>query len=259
MGLGHTVTRAINGPRLALSWLTVLPVRGPHEVDREDARRAIASTPLVGLLLGGVSALLLWVLGIASVHAMLAGLLAVSALALLTRGMHLDGLADTADGLGCYGPPERAREVMRSGTAGPFGVAAIVLALTVQAAAFGALADDHSWWAIVLAVTAGRVAVVLACRRGVSAASDTGFGALVAGTQRRLVAAIWTVAGLVAAMWAVDERWWQGPLVIAFALIVVLAGVRHCSRRFGGISGDVLGATVETTTMIVAVGFLLGP
>jgi len=73
------------------------------------------------------------------------------------------------------------------------------------------------------------------------------------------VAAIWTVAGLVAAMWAVDERWWQGPLVIAFALIVVLAGVRHCSRRFGGISGDVLGATVETTTMIVAVGFLLGP
>lgn len=253
-----TPSGAFVGPRLAVSWLTVLPVRGPSVVDRRAARAAIASTPFVGLLLGSASALLLWALSAVSVHGLLAGLLTVGALALLTRGMHVDGLADTADGLGCYGPPERAREVMSSGSAGPFGVAAIALVFAVQGAAFGELADGHRWWAVVLAVTAGRVAVVLACRRGVDAASDTGFGALVAGTQTRLVVAVWIALLLAATYWAVGERWWQGPLVTAAALGAAALLTRHCVRRFGGMSGDVLGATVEITMTVVLVGILVG-
>ena len=98
----------LNGPRLAVSWLTVLPVRGPGTVDRADATRAIALAPLVGGLLGAVAAGLLWVLDQAGASAPLAGLLVVAVLALITRGMHLDGLADTMDGLGSYGPPDRA-------------------------------------------------------------------------------------------------------------------------------------------------------
>ncbi|MGA9871823.1 MAG: adenosylcobinamide-GDP ribazoletransferase [Rhodococcus sp. (in: high G+C Gram-positive bacteria)] len=246
------------GLRLALSWLTVLPVRGPTDIGREDAGRAITSTPVVGLLLGGFAAFALWVLDAASVHGMLAGLLTVGALALLTRGMHIDGLADTADGLGCYGPPERAREVMRSGSAGPFGVAAIVIVLAVQAAGFGDAADEQSWWTVAAAVATGRVAVVFACRRGVSAASDTGFGALVAGTQGLVPIAGWTAAALVGSIWAVDERLWQGPLVVALALCASVVAVRHCVRRFGGVSGDVLGAAVEATTAFTVVGFLIG-
>lgn len=246
------------GPRLALSWLTVVPVRGPQDIGRHEAGRAIAATPLVGVLLGAVSVFVLWCSTALSLSGMLAGFLAVGTLALLTRGMHIDGLADTADGLGCYGPPERAREVMHSGSAGPFGVAAIALVLAIQATGFGALADERSWAAILLAVAAGRVAVVLACRRGLSAATEHGFGALVASTQAPWTVALWSVCAVAASITAVHDRWWQGPIVMAVALGSGALVVHHCCRRFGGISGDVLGAVVETTTSVVVVGFLIG-
>ncbi len=250
--------RVLVGPRLALSWLTVFPVHGPADIGRTEARKAIAATPLIGLVLGAIAAALLWGSTAASLSGLLAGLLTAGALALLTRGMHIDGLADTADGLGCYGPPERAREVMQSGSAGPFGVAAVALVLAIQATGFGALADAQSWGAIVLAVATGRVVVVVVCRRGIEAATDKGFGVLVAGTQPLSLVALWCAAALGASMWVVEDRWWQGPVVVAVAFGAAEIAVRHCSRRFGGMSGDVLGAMLEVTTTIVVVGLLLG-
>lgn len=250
--------KAATGSALAFSWLTVLPVRGPDDIGRPEGRRAIAAAPLVGAALGAVAAGLLWLLQWAALGAALAGLLAVGALALLTRGMHVDGLADTADGLGCYGPPERAREVMRSGGAGPFGVVALVVTIGVEAVAFGALAGHGAWLAVAVAVASGRVAVVFACRRGVPASSAHGFGALVADSQSPWAAVAWAVPLAAVALWAVPGRWWQGPVVIVVALAAAAFLVRHCVRRFDGINGDVLGAALEFTVAATAVGFLLG-
>ncbi|MCX5042611.1 adenosylcobinamide-GDP ribazoletransferase [Aldersonia sp. NBC_00410] len=246
----------MTGIALAFSWLTVLPVRGPSRIDRVAAGRAIAAVPLVGVVLGALTAALLWALSEAGLGATLAGLLSVAVLALLSRGMHIDGLADTIDGLGCYGPPERAQEVMRSGGVGPFGVAALITAMLSQALAFGALAGEGRWTAIALAVTAGRVAVVPVCRRGVSAFSDTGFGALVVGTQPMWRGVVWSLALAVAAVWVLPNPW-QGPLVVAVAVATAVLLARHCARRFGGISGDVLGAVIEVTVTLCAVGLTL--
>ncbi|OZE35416.1 MULTISPECIES: adenosylcobinamide-GDP ribazoletransferase [unclassified Rhodococcus (in: high G+C Gram-positive bacteria)] len=243
---------------LAFSWLTVLPVRGPDEVDRDSAGRAIALAPVVGIALGSISAIVLWVSITAGLTPLLGGLLAVAASALLTRGMHLDGLADTADGLGCYGPPERAREVMKSGSAGPFGVATIALVLAVQAASLGQLAHQQLWWAIAVLPVISRVSVVLACRRGTDASSPNGFGALVAGTQSNMAPALWVVVAVAISVFAHPDRPWQGPLVVIAVLAVAVILTRHCVRRFGGLSGDVLGAGIETTTALAAVGLLLG-
>ncbi|MGW3545265.1 adenosylcobinamide-GDP ribazoletransferase [Nocardia niigatensis] len=241
----------MNGVRLAVSWLTVLPVRGPEEVGRAVAGRAIGWAPLVGVLLGAGAAGSLWGLGELGASGLLAGFVVVAGLALITRGMHIDGLADTMDGLGSYGPPERAREIMKSGGAGPFGVAALVFALGIQAVSLGALAANSRWLAVVIAVAVGRVAVVLAGRRGIDAAPGAGFGALVAGTQHPALGFVWGGIACLAAIFAPGNPW-QGPLAVIVALAASMLLARHCVRRFGGLNGDVLGAALEVSVTIAA-------
>lgn len=246
------------GLRLALSWLSVLPVRVRGEVDRVTGAWAITLAPVVGVLLGVLACGLLWGLVQVGAPPLLAGVLTVGALALGTRGMHLDGLADTVDGLGCYGPPERALAVMRDGGAGPFAVVALVLVLAAQAASLGALAVQQRWLGVVVAVVAGRVAFGWACRRGVSAARPDGLGALVAGTQLPAVPVGWALVLGTGAVLAVDARAWQGPVAVLVGAVVVVALSAHTARRFGGVSGDVLGACSEAAVTAVLVVLALG-
>lgn len=239
----------LDGLRLAVSWLTVLPVPVTREVDRDVAGTAIAVAPLVGLGLGGCAAGVLLLLDLAGAPGLLAGFLTVAFLALVTRGMHLDGLADTADGLGSYGPPQRALDIMRDGPVGPFGVVALVLTLGAQAAAL----DADRWPSVVLAVAVGRTAFAVCCVRGVPAARPDGLGALVAGTQHVAVPVVWLLGLTLVAPLADVDHPWLGPVAVVVAAGLVVTIVRHTRRRFGGTTGDVLGAAAETATTAVLV------
>ena len=168
--------------------------------------------------------------------------------------MHLDGFADCVDGLGSYGPPERAREIMRQGTVGPFGAAALVLLLLSEAAAIGALADRGHWYAIGLAVAAARVAAVIGCHRWAPSNPD-GFGALTAGTQPWWSVTGWTVTALALAL----PTGLRGPMAVAAALAVAALAQRHCVRRFDGVSGDVLGFGIEISTVLLLIGLTVAP
>lgn len=222
--------------------------------------RAAASTrgvlpwaPLVGLLLGGAATGIGW-LGARWVSPLVGGVLALAALAVLTRGLHLDGLADTADGLGPLRDRVRARQVMHAGDIGPFGVATVVLTLLLQAACLGVLLPR--WWpACWLAVVVARVAMARAGLPAVAIAEGSALGRAVAGTvSRAWLAGCW----LVAAALAVGGGWLVGGAPAAWRLVGAgVAGLlgaelvrMRATARLGGITGDVIGAMGEVTTAV---------
>jgi adenosylcobinamide-GDP ribazoletransferase len=256
--------------RLALTTLTVAPVRGPAVVDRDTAGRAMLLAPVVGLALGAAAAGVLIVaraaVGGGATGRLLSALLAVGALVWMTRALHLDGLADTADGLGSGRPPEGALDVMRRSDIGPFGVVTLVLVLLAQVVALaGCVGHGRGTESLLLAGVASRTAVVLAVRRGTPAARPEGLGALVAGTAPRWAWLAWALAGaaLAAAVGYVDEG--AGLPGAARAVMALTGGLaaaglllRRCLRRLGGVTGDVLGALDETTATTVLVLLTFG-
>ncbi|GIF04506.1 adenosylcobinamide-GDP ribazoletransferase [Actinoplanes siamensis] len=245
--------RAADGLRLAVTTLTVLPVRGGR-VDRPTAAVAMGLAPLVGALLGLTVAGLAGGLRVLGAPALVAAGVAVAAGALLTRGLHLDGLADTVDALGSYRSGPAALEIMKKPDIGPFGVVALAVTVLIQAAAIAAV----PWWAIVAAWTTGRLAITLACRRGVPPARPEGLGAMVASTVPTPAVLLAVALVAAAAVPAAPDRPWLGPVGVAVAGCAVLVLLRHCVRRLGGITGDVLGACVELATTVMLITVTLG-
>ncbi|MFI5617352.1 adenosylcobinamide-GDP ribazoletransferase [Streptomyces sp. NPDC051567] len=253
-----------DGVRFAFGTLTVLPARITRW-DRPAARTGMACAPLAGLavgLLAAVPGVLLLLLGGGP---LLAAAVTVAVPAALTRGLHLDGLADTADGLGSAKPAGEALRVMKQSDIGPFGVVTLLFALLVQVAA---LAEVYAggWGrgalAVVLAAVTARLAMTLASRAGVPAARPEGLGAAVAGAvPHRVAAAVTALVLALAALAALPLGLPSAAQHVAAVLAALLAAellLRRCVRRFEGVTGDVFGALAETAATTALLVLALG-
>ena len=259
----------IEGLRLAVSLLTILPVPGSVEVDRRRAGWAMTFAPLIGLVLGTVAALAVFgtrtCLGNPG-NSPLPAIIGLAMLAVVTGGLHLDGLADLADGFGARRDAAGTLDVMRQPTVGAFAVVAILLVLAVQTWSLTlAISRHHGTVTLIVGVLAGRLAVTLACAVSTRPARPEGLGALVVHTVPRWRAAAAVVLALVVAVMAGRFDYHGGrlresghaALALLFGLLVAEGLRRLAVRKLGGLNGDVLGALVEITTAATMLGMVL--
>lgn len=258
--------------RMAFGTLSVVPVKPPEAVDRRVAGWAMTLAPLVGAALALLVALPLGLLAAGGTGSpLLLAALALGALALLTRAMHLDGLADVADGLGSGFRGAQAIAVMKKSDIGPFGVATLALVLLLQVAALAeCVGHGFGAEALALALLWSRMNVTT-LSGGLPAAAGSGLGSFVAGTVRdtqALLAFAGTFATSLGVLWLAtwrtgqvwDPSWPQLIGGVVGFVVASLAGValaRRVVRRLGGITGDVYGAAIETTFTAVLVALAL--
>jgi adenosylcobinamide-GDP ribazoletransferase len=237
---------------LALQFLTRLPVPAQSSYQPRDWGRSVLAYPLVGLLLGLILAALHYALKGADFQ--LQAALLVAAWALLTGGLHLDGLADSADAwIGGHGDPGRTLEIMKDPRTGPAGVVAIVLVLLVKFAALAALLKTPIWPVLVLAPVLGRTALI-----GLALTTPYvrpgGLGAALTGHLPRKAAVTVLLAVAAAVLFFAG---WSGASVLLTVSVTVLLLRQLMVRRIRGMTGDTLGASVELLEALALVALAL--
>ncbi|MER7300497.1 adenosylcobinamide-GDP ribazoletransferase [Nocardioides sp. NPDC127514] len=251
--------------RLAVGTLTAMPVPPPEHVDRRRAAMAMAVAPLAVLPLALGAAAIALLGQLTGLPHLVTALLAIGVVVAGNRALHLDGLADTVDGMAASYDRERSLAVMKTGTSGPAGVTAIVLVLGLQVAALASVLGGDGGVRLALlalvAVCASRAALSLCCVRGVRPARQDGLGRTFTQTVSPLLAAVvWLASGaaLAAAAWWAGIGWWRGASAAVLAALVVALILVRAVKRFGGVTGDVFGAAVEAALATILVTLSTG-
>lgn len=252
----HTALRCTAA---AVRLLTTIPAPQPRDPRLPHAGYTAACFPLAGLLLAVFPVLLLQAVG----HLRLAcgaatppslwleAILCLSLLTVLTGGLHLDGLADTFDGLGAGPDRSRALTIMRDSRIGSFGVCALILDLALKCSLlvaisppFFGLPESLDLWALALSLLSGRWAMTMTCAAGRYAREDTqGLGATFAartGWHHASLAALVPIGLALASPFPA-----HGLAGVCAAGAASLAFTWWCTRRLGGVTGDTMGAANE--------------
>lgn len=229
----------------ATGLLTIVPVPTAHHARAESPGASAAWFPVVGALMG---------LGLAGIDralslmfpAILSALLTVTAWKLTTGGLHLDGLADSLDGLMGRDPQQRL-SIMRDSRIGTFGAVGLILVLLLAVASLAELSPTWRWRVLVAAPAVGRAAPPLLA---------TLFGPALGGGQGAIFVRNVRPAGAsLAVLWAgsvaLGVLGGLGLLVLGVGALVAVGAGLFLSRRLGGVTGDVLGAAVELTELSV--------
>lgn len=145
---------------IALQFLTRVPLRSKEELEEKQIAQSVLYYPLVGALIG----VALWLMAVlvTAIPPIMAAVILLLFWVLITGGLHLDGLADSADAwAGGYGDKQRSLEIMKDPAAGPFAVVVLVLLLLVKLSALTVLLETDSVWILIVPPVLGRLSVVV--------------------------------------------------------------------------------------------------
>jgi len=236
----------------AIGFLTRLPVPSRAVFEAKDIGRSARWFPLVGLIIGGILVAALELL--ARVFPPLVAVFLLAGVdALLTGALHLDGLADSADGFGGGRTREDVLRIMRDHAIGSYGAVALVLVIVIKATALAALIDRHrAATYLALMPMLGRWSVVLLSATQPYARRSNQEGATPGGAVSAFVGNVeLAVASAIALPIAFVLERWRGLACVLLVLIASGIWGWYCRRRIGGITGDTLGAAVEISETLV--------
>ncbi|MGW8193429.1 MAG: adenosylcobinamide-GDP ribazoletransferase [Desulforhopalus sp.] len=235
----------------AVRFLTVLPVSWGVEKDPDNFNKCLIFFPTVGLLVGitgfvgAKAALLIFPTEVVTVFALVY-------LAFVSGCLHLDGLADSADGMLSSRPREKCLAIMKDSRTGAMGVVVVVCVMLTKFASLSTLSPERLCLALLIMPLAGRWAILFGMSLLPYARAEGGLGELFYSSSSKKAAffGFLLLSVLLALLLPTNG------LVILFGILLVnLAFVRWCKVRLGGATGDTLGATCELTEMITAVCF----
>ena len=231
---------------LAVAFLTIAPVRARHgALNRAAAWFALVGA-LVGALASGTRAASEPLFG-----STLATVLAIVVFVVLTGGLHLDGLADTADGLGVRGDRERRLAAMRDSAIGVFGALALLGWGLLLLSALAPLSAGEAVPALIAAAAVGRWTALVHARAAPPARGE-GLGAEFMPTPAATAFATVTTIGV--AVLACGAR--LGAVAVAVGIAAAAVSTIVARRALGGRTGDTLGATVALTEVAVCMALM---
>jgi len=239
---------------LAVMFLTRVPV--PAGACRGNLGRAVAWFPIVGAGLGSCGAVFAYAAMGAGVPPALTALLLVSLGAWVTGAVHLDGLADTADGLGGGRSRDAVLRIMRDPRLGSFGALALMLVVSIKAAALAVLLERGIYAALLVTAPALARATVAPLGGWLPyARPEGGLGKAITRHMTKATIAMTTATAAVIAIAALGAA---AAGVLAAAAVVTLGIGASARRRIGGVTGDVFGACIELTeAAVLATGVLV--
>ena len=241
----------------ALQFLTILPLPGGVSPGERVLGGSLPFFPLVGLLIGAAVALADWWLG----RLFPIGVTSVVTVILLiavSGGLHIDGLADTADGFFSARPREQILVIMKDSRTGPMGVAAIVCVVALKIALIASVAGPWRWWVLLLTPLAGRCSLIIHIALLPYVRPEGGLAGIFHRNRSR-VHALWALAALLAVGFLAGGL--PGLIAGAAAFLAALLLAAYIYRRIGGLTGDTLGAACELTELcpaLVAAAMLSG-
>jgi len=239
---------------LAFSFLTILPAGRIGLAGEKELARSMAFYPLVGLLIGLLLALGHYLLSFFLPKTLVLWLV-IGLLCLLTRGLHLDGFADTIDGLASGGAREKILEVMRDSRIGAFGVMGLILLIGAKYLALDHISESSLPCSLVMMVVMGKNSMVLVCYRSAYARSAGGLGKPFTEHlgAREIVISLASAFGISLFLMGV-----KGIAIFLGVGLFSLGYRLYFKKRLGGVTGDILGAAnelAELTCLLLLVIF----